>query len=168
MPGIMKLLNHKPVQIFFFSLALVLISFAAMAQPKATITEKYKDAGTHTDRETITIGYTIRNEGNERLTILWIRPSCSCVTPVFDSIIEPGKTATIKATINLVGQSGELYRAMLVKTNDPVKSTVELRMRYLVTAKTSSSELRRHPGQGEVSWASQKDPSLFRAADAAL
>ena len=157
----MILLNNK--QIVNSSLSLLLLftfSITALAQPKATPIERTKDAGTHDNSKTITVEYSIRNDGNKRLTILFVKPSCSCLTPVFDSIIEPGKTGKVRVNVNLAGQSGLIYRELVVKTNDPVKSTIQLSLSYTATAKTSSSAVPRRPAQEEVNWASQKRQSF--------
>lgn len=165
----MLLLKNKQVQ--NFSLALLILfafSIGASAQPKATPLERAKDAGTHENTKTVTVEYSIKNEGNERLSIQYVRPSCSCLTAVFDSIIEPGKTGKIKVKIDLAGQSGEIYRELIIKTSDPVKSTIQLSLKYTAVAKTSSSAILHHPGQEEVGWASQKRRSLYPAVDAVL
>lgn len=142
-------------------------SLTAIAQPKATFPERSKDAGTHNDSETITVEYPIRNDGKGSLFIYFVRPSCSCMVTTYDSVIAPGKTGKIKVEINLAGQSGQVGRGMIVKTNDPVKATVELYLQYTVVAKTSSSATPHHHGQAEEDWAIQRHPSFALAEDAA-
>lgn len=153
----------------FLPLVLIMISsLTAMAQPKATYLERSKNAGTHDNTETITVEYSIRNDGKESLFIYFVRPSCSCMVPTFDSIIAPGKTGKIKVAVDLAGQTGKIGRGLVVKTNDPAKSTVELYLQYTAVAKTSSSGLLHRPGQEEEDWATQRHLSLYLAEDAAL
>lgn len=153
----------------FLPLMLIAISsFTAMAQPKAIYLERSKDAGTHENTETINVEYQVRNDGKESLFVYFVRTSCSCITVTsFDSIIEPGKTGRIKVNVDLAGQSGQIWRGLIVKTNDPVKSTVELTLSYTAVAKTLSSGALHHPGQEEEDWAIQMHPSLCLVEDEA-
>lgn len=73
--------------------------------------------------------FVIRNAGEETLVISKVRPSCGCTSATASANqIAPGATATVTATLNPKGKSGNQTITVRVNSNDPTNSSQVLRM----------------------------------------
>ncbi len=63
---------------------------------------------------------TIKNTGNQKLTIKQVKPTCGCTTaPLDKSELEPGESTKLKVTLNIGGNSGPLTKHINIESNDP-------------------------------------------------
>ncbi|MCS7190046.1 MAG: DUF1573 domain-containing protein, partial [Fimbriimonadales bacterium] len=71
--------------------------------------------------------FIIKNEGDAPLEIN-ARPSCGCVTPYYDKVIEPGKEGRIEAELRSAGFRGAQVKTIQVTSNDPDNPNLTLRL----------------------------------------
>lgn len=117
-------------------LALALAAIAAvpiLAQPKIVFDEKQVDLGVIQEGQKAKFTYTLRNEGDETLTISKVKGSCGCTKTEIDSTsIAPGETAAIKGNFNSRGRAGKQKKTIAVTSNDPVHTTFILKLKARV------------------------------------
>ncbi len=73
--------------------------------------------------------FVVWNNGNSNLEILSVTTSCGCTKAWIDSeIIEPGNSTLLHVSFdpNAHNSVGELKRTVYIKSNDPVKSELEI------------------------------------------
>ena len=81
------------------------------------------------DVKAISHTFVLRNKGEETLLINKVRPSCGCTSAAASANqIAPGATATVTATLNPKGKSGNQTITVRVNSNDPTNSSQVLRM----------------------------------------
>lgn len=97
---------------------------ASAAGPKMVVPEKLKDVGTVAQGEKIDVAFELVNEGDEPLVVKAVRPTCGCTVADFDREIPPGKTGTVRATLDTSEFSGPISKSILIMTNDPENPTV--------------------------------------------
>lgn len=112
-------------------------------QPKMVVEKIEYDAGVVSKGQVVDALFTVKNEGKGMLTIERVQPACGCTVPTFDREIEPGKSGTIKASVNTQGFSGPIAKTVQVFTNDAntqtftltIKADVKAILNVLVTQK---------------------------------
>ncbi|MEK6644620.1 MAG: DUF1573 domain-containing protein [Planctomycetota bacterium] len=83
--------------------------------------------------EVITYPFRISNEGSELLKILDAKPRCSCsVAEGYAKEIAPGASGFIPFKLNTSGKKGAVDESLAIKTNDPVRPEMTLRLRGVV------------------------------------
>lgn len=79
--------------------------------------------------EKLTVKYTFKNTGGSDLIIEDVRASCGCTaTSPKDKVIPPGGSSEISATFDSRGRMGKQRKTITVRSNDPVQSSVLLRL----------------------------------------
>jgi len=77
--------------------------------------------------------FIVRNEGDQELEILSVKPSCGCtVAKNFDRKIPPGGQGKIPVSINTKKVYGKFTKSITVNTNDPATPALRLRISGLV------------------------------------
>ena len=97
-----------------------LVASSTMAAPMIEFDTKTFSCGNVPEGKTekLSAQFKVKNSGNETLRITSVRPGCGCTVVSYDSIVEPGKTVTISATVNIKGQSsGHVSKAVSVTSN---------------------------------------------------
>ncbi|OYT74378.1 MAG: hypothetical protein CFK49_08705 [Armatimonadetes bacterium JP3_11] len=98
-----------------------------MPKPKIKIEPMEYDFGEITQGAVVKHTFIIKNEGDAPLEIA-ARPSCGCVTPYFDKVIEPGKEGKIEAELRSAGFRGAQVKTIQVTSNDPDYPSLTLRL----------------------------------------
>ncbi|MBI5764876.1 MAG: DUF1573 domain-containing protein [Planctomycetes bacterium] len=81
----------------------------------------------------VTYPFRIMNEGTETLKILEAKPRCSCsVSEGYAKEIPPGGSGFIPFKMNTTGKKGSVDEFITVKTNDPQRPEMTLRLRGVV------------------------------------
>ncbi|NOY15204.1 MAG: DUF1573 domain-containing protein [bacterium] len=113
--------------------------------PRLVVGEKFKDVGTMGLKETATAEFVLKNEGKADLQIFYGTTNCGCTfgqvevdgkkSPTFGMhsnqnfliSVPPGKEFKVKAIYKpfLMPVSGDVQRAVVIKTNDPKHKEVE-------------------------------------------
>ena len=95
-------------------------------QPVIDIAEKIKDFGMVAKGERIVAVFEVRNTGQAPLQITQVRPTCGCTVADFDREIPPGGIGKVRAELDTAAFSGPISKAVLVFSNDPVNSQINL------------------------------------------
>ncbi len=98
-----------------------------MPKPKIKIEPMEYDFGEITQGAVVKHTFIVKNEGDAPLEIM-ARPSCGCVTPYFDKVIEPGKEGRIEAELRSAGFRGAQVKTIQVTSNDPDNPSLTLRL----------------------------------------
>ena len=110
--------------------AIMIVAATTFAQtegsPKLVVPSKIIDAGTISQGVTVDAVFDLVNEGDAKLVVKAVRPTCGCTVADFDREIAPGATGTVKAKLDTKEFSGPISKSILVMTNDPQNPTVTL------------------------------------------
>jgi predicted Zn-dependent protease len=98
-----------------------------MPKPKIVIEPMEYDFGETTQGAVVKHTFVVKNMGDAPLEIT-ARPSCGCVTPYFDKVIEPGKEGKIEAELRTAGFRGAQIKTIQVTSNDPDNPNLTLRL----------------------------------------
>jgi len=118
-------------QLTFLTFAAMVIGAAtAFAQtdgsPMLVVPSKIVDIGTVAQGVTVDAVFDLVNEGDAKLVIKAVRPTCGCTVADFDPEIAAGATGQIKAKLDTKDFSGPVSKSILVMTDDPQNPTVTL------------------------------------------
>lgn len=94
--------------------------------PTLVVASKIMDAGTVSQGTTVDAVFDLVNEGDTKLVIKAVRPTCGCTVADFDKEIAPGATGHVKAKLDTKDFSGPISKSILVMTDDPQNPTVTL------------------------------------------
>ena len=85
--------------------------------------------GIVTEGTQVSHDFIISNPGDEKLSILRVRTSCSCTVADYPKTVDPGKTGVIHVNADTSGYSGKLFnRQILIQTDVPGKESVKLKI----------------------------------------
>ena len=74
--------------------------------------------------------FKITNKGSKPLQILKVRPSCGCtIAGNYPRTLEPGETGEFPFSINSNKLRGKYEKSITVTSNDPVNSSIKLKLR---------------------------------------
>lgn len=109
--------------------------------PKIEITPTSYDFGIipYTKVET---DFQVRNAGGSTLEITSVSTSCGCTTAAIESkTILPGESTRLHVTFDprLMGEEGEIFRIVYIKSNDPKHPEVEIELRGKVVKPESEA-----------------------------
>ena len=118
-------------QLTFVALAVMMtVAATTFAQtegsPTLVVTSKIMDAGTVSQGTTVDAVFDLVNEGDTKLVVKAVRPTCGCTVADFDKEIAPGATGHVKAKLDTKDFSGPISKSILVMTDDPQNPTVTL------------------------------------------
>lgn len=102
----------------------------AAPAPKIVCENPEFDYGSQDNSVTLEHDFLIRNDGNVTLEIHAARPSCGCtVANISSKTVEPGRTTSITAKLDLVGREGPQHKIISVESNDPETPRLVLTMK---------------------------------------
>ncbi len=97
------------------------------AAPRLTIESIMYDFGNIYEGEEVLTNFTINNEGDTPLKILFVRSSCGCTTASYAKEILPGDTGQVSVKFNSKGYGGKkVVKSVHVKTDDPNNRLLDL------------------------------------------
>lgn len=106
---------------------------AAATSPELAIDRPVFDFGTIPQGKKVEHAFILYNRGGAPLTIRNTRTSCGCtVANVSSSIIQPGKSAEIKAAFDSSNFFGNVAKTVSVDTNDPKSPVLTLTLKGTV------------------------------------
>jgi hypothetical protein len=86
------------------------------------------DFGSIKEGENAFHAFKLTNKGKSDLLIRNVKASCGCTAVKNESVVKPGQTTDIKVDFNSRGKRGRQNKSVTVITNDPVNSTITLRI----------------------------------------
>ena len=118
-------------EIIFRNILFVLLMLAAalFAGPKIEFDTKRFNCGTAIEgkADKINATFVVKNTGDAVLKLEKVRPGCGCTVVKYDTLIKPGKTAKIKADVNITDhRGGPLSKSITVTSNAENEPTVRL------------------------------------------
>jgi len=79
--------------------------------------------------------FSIRNFGGEDLVIETITTTCGCTAALTENkVVKPGGATPLKVTLQTRDYSGKVERRILVRSNDPTTSLLEIKVEVTVVA----------------------------------
>jgi hypothetical protein len=100
------------------------------AAPRAVVEPAVFDFGAARQDRTLSTQFTIRNHGDAVLVLGPIASDCSCAAAWLGaSRVEPGASTALRVSLQTRKARGALQRKVLVRTNDPKQTQLELRVR---------------------------------------
>jgi uncharacterized protein DUF1573 len=88
-------------------------------------------AGRAVDKE-----FVVRNHGRAELVIESVKTSCGCTAALTDSTtVKPGGSTPLRVTLTAPAEPGRLEKSVLIKSNDPAHSTVEVKITATIAAR---------------------------------
>ena len=115
----------KSISACFVTIALFATAYSA---PQITISPDVYKCGEVNEGKTKSVSgkYTVRNTGDKTLKLLSVKPGCGCTVVKFDSLIAPGDSGTINASLDITGYNGHVLKNITVTSN--AENTPSLRL----------------------------------------
>ncbi len=108
---------------------------AAVRGPRILVAPEHFDFGSVLPGKDVTREFVVRNVGTADLTIDKVQTSCGCtVVDKYSSVLKPGETTALRVKLTTPHQAGRLQKSILVRSNDPARAVVELKLEANVTA----------------------------------
>jgi hypothetical protein len=114
-----------------------------LASPKIEFDTKTFDCGIALEGKTDALKaiYNIKNTGDSVLKFESVRPGCGCTVVKYDTLIQPGKSGKIEASVNIKGyHSGPITKGVTVTSNAKNDPSVHLTIKAVVQAPIDVSE----------------------------
>jgi hypothetical protein len=109
---------------------IVSCAFSILAgSPKIEFDKTAFECGTIIDgsKDKLQALFIVKNIGDAPLKIESVRPGCGCTVVKFDTLVMPGKTSKIEATVNLANyHTGSISKPVTVTSNATNTPTVQL------------------------------------------
>jgi hypothetical protein len=85
--------------------------------------------------------FSVKNTGDATLVLSSVRPGCGCTVVKFDSLIQPGKSSAITATVNIANYpAGAISKSITVTSNATNTPTQKLTIGAVVVPVIVASE----------------------------
>ena len=121
-----------------FSISFAIITLSAVqiiSGPLIGFDQKIFECGTVTEgkNDGVKAVFTVRNDGDSLLHLTRVKPGCGCTAVTWDSLIQPGGSAKIKAQINLKSyRPGIFSKKIVVTSNATNEQTSRLTVKALI------------------------------------
>ena len=120
----------KRTQVVVVAVALAVGAAGANAAPKIEFDRTVYDFGTTAAVTSVSGIFKIKNVGDTQLEISKPSTSCGCtVAGVKPDKLQPGETAELSFTLNVGSRQGAVSKSIIVPSNDPEQSRVNLSVR---------------------------------------
>ena len=107
----------------------LLAAAPVLAAPSLSVKKPVHDFGTITQGEKVEHTFTVRNRGNEPLTIHQIRSSCGCTAASLSAkTISPGRSGEVRVTFDSSNFYGQVTKTVHLDSNDPRNPSAVLTM----------------------------------------
>jgi hypothetical protein len=112
-----------------------LVAEEAARVPRISISPERFDFGSVLPEKELTREFVVRNVGSADLVIEKVAPSCGCtIVKKYDSLVKPGTSTVLHVVLTTPRAAGKLQKSVLVRSNDPARATVELKLEATVGA----------------------------------
>lgn len=105
--------------------------------PRIAVEPASFDFGEALPQKTLTKEFQVRNFGSEDLRVENVSTSCGCTAALLDprhTLVKPGGSAPLRVELQTRSAQGRIVKSVLIRTNDPVKGTYELKVEATVVA----------------------------------
>ena len=109
--------------------AFLLIATPTLAAPSISVEKSTHDFGTINQGQKVDHLFTVKNRGDEPLTITQIRSSCGCTAATLSTkTIPPGKSGEVKVTFDSTNFADQVTKTVHLDSNDPRNPSTVLTM----------------------------------------
>jgi len=106
---------------------------AAGAPPAITFESETCDLGSVVQGELPHCVFSFTNGGSDDLNILQVEPTCGCTTALLSApLLRSGASGAIRVVFDTDAFAGEVLKEVEVRSNDPARPSVTLRVKALV------------------------------------
>jgi hypothetical protein len=104
--------------------------------PRIRVEPSTFDFGKAVQNRTLDKEFSLRNFGSEDLVIENVTTTCGCTAALMDAnkVIKPGGTAPLRVSLQTRDYSGKMERRILVRSNDPTTSLLEIKVEVTVVS----------------------------------
>jgi hypothetical protein len=105
--------------------------------PRISVEPQSFDFGRALPGKTLEKQFSLRNFGDADLVVERITTTCGCTAALLDDahkLLKPGQSAQLRVRLETRDYSGKLVRSVLVRSNDPERSVLEVKVEATVTA----------------------------------
>ena len=103
--------------------------------PRISVEPASFDFGRAVQNRTLQKEFSIRNFGSEDLIIENVSTTCGCTAALPQSkLVKPGGATPLRVTLETRTYTGRVERKVLVRSNDPTTSLVEVKVEATVVA----------------------------------
>jgi len=111
---------------------------APAAAPRITAEPAAFDFGTVLAGRSVDKEFVIRNLGSAELTLSSVTPTCGCtVVDGYAKSIKPGGSTAMRVRLTASERPGRMQKAVLVKSNDPARPNLEIKIEANVQARAA-------------------------------
>jgi hypothetical protein len=103
--------------------------------PVGAIENNIFDFGDVNEGDIVKHDFKLTNSGKSDLLIRNVKASCGCTAVKNENVVKPGQSTDLKVEFNSSGKKGRQNKSVTVITNDPVNSTIVLRIMGNVNSK---------------------------------
>jgi hypothetical protein len=101
--------------------------------PRVAISPERFDFGSVLPNQELFHAFVVRNVGSADLVLEKPTTSCGCtVVEGYTPLVKPGTSTTLKVKLKTPPNAGRLQKSVLVRSNDPARATVELKLEATV------------------------------------
>jgi hypothetical protein len=106
--------------------------------PRIAVEPAQFDFGTVLVGRIVDKEFVIRNIGAAELTLTSVTPTCGCtVVDGYAKSIKPGGSTPLRVRLTASERPGRMQKAVLVKSNDPAKPNLEIKIEANVQARAA-------------------------------
>jgi hypothetical protein len=106
--------------------------------PRILVEPATFDFGTVLAGRTVDKEFVIRNFGAAELTLASVTTTCGCtVANGYAKSIKPGASTPLRVSLAVGDRPGRIQKSVLVKSNDPAKPSLEIKVEATVQARAA-------------------------------
>lgn len=131
------------VRLFHVVPAVLMVVFSVSSDPRIAFDTKEFDCGIVEEgrKEPLKAYFTVSNTGDSPLILKKVRPGCGCTVVDYDSVIAPGKSQKISASVRIARyRPGPLSKSISVNSNAVNEENVHLKIKANIQAFISISD----------------------------
>lgn len=99
------------------------------ATPRIAVEPAGYDFGTVLQEKTLHKEFSLRNFGRGDLVVESVSTTCGCTVGQLETkLIKPGATVPLRVSLETRNYSGTVRRSVLIRSNDPAKGLLEIKL----------------------------------------
>ena len=108
---------------------------APPAGPRIAVEPASFDFGSALPQKTLTKEFSLKNLGSAELVIESVSTTCGCTVGQLETrTLKPGVSVPLKVSLETRSYSGALQRAVLIRSNDPTRGLLEVKVQANIQA----------------------------------
>jgi|SRR6185369_12644935 len=111
---------------------------APASGPRITVDPPSFDFGRTLPEKAVAREFTIRNFGDQDLVIENVTTSCGCTVAesLTKTVVKPGGSQPLRVTLTTPAHPGAITKSVMVRSNDPARPLLEIKLKTTVAAET--------------------------------